>query len=85
MWQVIDVVALNVILVVFLIVCALVVERTKDLICAVIIFSAYSLMMSVLWWVLKTPDVALTEAAIGAGVTTIILIAVIGRTKRYEK
>ncbi|MDD3958071.1 MAG: DUF4040 domain-containing protein [Candidatus Izemoplasmatales bacterium] len=81
----IDVVALNVILVVFLIVCALVVERTKDLISAVIIFSAYSLMMSVLWLVLKTPDVALTEAAIGAGVTTIILIAVIGRTKRYEK
>jgi uncharacterized MnhB-related membrane protein len=85
MRQVIDVVALNVILVVFLIVCALVVERTKDLISAVIIFSAYSLMMSVLWLVLKTPDVALTEAAIGAGVTTIILIAVIGRTKRYEK
>ena len=81
----IDVVALNVILVVFLIVCALVVERTKDVISAAIIFSAYSLMMSVLWLVLKTPDVALTEAAIGAGVTTIILIAVIGRTKRYEK
>lgn len=76
---------LNVILVIFLIVCAIAVERTKDLLGAIIIFSAYSLMMSVLWLILKTPDVALTEAAIGAGVTTILFIAVISRTERYEK
>ncbi|MFA6692554.1 MAG: hydrogenase subunit MbhD domain-containing protein [Acholeplasmataceae bacterium] len=75
----------NVILVVFLIVCAIAVERTKDLLSAVIIFSAYSLMMSVLWLILKSPDVALTEAAVGAGVTSILFIAVISKTKRYEK
>lgn len=78
-------IVLNAILVIFLIACAIAVERTKDLLGAVIIFSAYSLMMSVLWLVLKTPDVALTEAAIGAGVTTILFIAVISRTERYEK
>ena len=78
-------VILNIILIIFLIACAIAVERTKDLLGAVIIFSAYSLMMSVLWLVLKTPDVALTEAAIGAGVTTILFIAVISRTERYEK
>jgi energy-converting hydrogenase B subunit D len=76
---------LNVIIIIFLIVCALAVERTKDLISAVIIFSAYSLMMSVLWLILKTPDVALTEAAIGAGVTSILFFAVISKTERYEK
>lgn len=75
----------NVILVIFLIVCAIAVERTKDLLSAVIIFSAYSLMMSVLWLILKSPDVALTEAAVGAGVTSILFIAVISKTKRYEK
>ncbi|MFP4286145.1 MAG: hydrogenase subunit MbhD domain-containing protein [Candidatus Izemoplasmataceae bacterium] len=78
-------VLINVIIVVFLVLCALAVEKTKDLLSAVIIFSAYSLMMSVLWLILNTPDVALTEAAIGAGVTTILFIAVIGRTERYEK
>lgn len=78
-------VILNIILIIFLIACAIAVERTKDLLGAIIIFSAYSLMMSVLWLVLKTPDVALTEAAIGAGVTTILFIAVISRTERYEK
>lgn len=75
----------NVILIVFLIVCAIAVEKTKDLLSAVIIFSAYSLMMSVLWLILKSPDVALTEAAVGAGVTSILFIAVISKTKRYEK
>lgn len=75
---------LNVILVVFLIVCAIAVERTKDLLGAVIIFAAYSLMMAVLWLLLKAPDIALTEAAIGAGVTTILFVGVISRTRRME-
>ncbi|PKK93674.1 MAG: cation:proton antiporter [Tenericutes bacterium HGW-Tenericutes-6] len=78
-------VILNIVIVVFLIVCALAIGRIKDLLGAVILFSAYSLMMSVLWLVLKTPDVAITEAAIGAGVTSILFFAVISKTKRYEK
>ncbi len=78
-------VILNVVIVIFLVVCAITIERTKDLLGAVILFSIYSLLMSVLWLVLKTPDVALTEAAIGAGVTSILFIAVISRTQRYEK
>jgi energy-converting hydrogenase B subunit D len=76
---------LNVIIIFFLIFCAIAVEKTKDLLSAVIIFSAYSLMMSVLWLILKTPDVALTEAVIGAGVTTMLFVAVISKTERYEK
>jgi len=78
-------VLLNVIIVIFLIVCAISIERAKDLLGAVILFSAYSLMMSVVWLILKTPDVALTEATIGAGVTSILFIAVISKTERYEK
>ncbi|SNS09820.1 Uncharacterized MnhB-related membrane protein [Anaerovirgula multivorans] len=75
---------LNIILVVFLIVCAIAVERTKDLLGAVIIFAAYSLVMAVLWLFLRAPDIALTEAAIGAGVTTILFVGVISRTRRME-
>ncbi len=76
---------LNVILIVFLITCAIAVEKTRDLLSAVIIFAAYSLIMAVLWLLLRSPDVAMTEAAIGAGVTTIMFIAVISRTRRMEK
>jgi len=76
---------LNVIIIIFLITCALAIGRIKDLIGAVVLFSAYSLVMSILWLILNTPDVAITEAAIGAGVTSILFFAVISKTKRYEK
>lgn len=76
---------LNFILIVFLIASAIAVERTRDLLGAVIIFTAYSLVMAVLWLLLRAPDVAMTEAAIGAGITTILFVAVISRTRRMEK
>ncbi len=75
----------NVILIIFLIVSAIAVERTKDLLGAVIIFTAYSLVMALLWLLLRAPDVAMTEAAIGAGITTILFVVVISRTRRMEK
>ncbi|HSR04453.1 MAG TPA: hydrogenase subunit MbhD domain-containing protein [Proteiniclasticum sp.] len=74
----------NVILIIFLIVSAIAVERTKDLLGAVIIFTAYSLVMALLWLLLRAPDVAMTEAAIGAGITTILFVVVISRTRRME-
>mgnify|MGYP001031012646 CR=1 FL=1 len=76
---------LNAILVVFLIVCAIAVEHIKDLLGAIIIFASYSLIMAVLWLLLMAPDIALTEAAIGAGATTLLFLAVISRTGRMEK
>ena len=76
---------LNLILIVFLIICAIAVERTKDLLGAIVMFTAYSLVMSVLWLLLRAPDVAMTEAAIGAGVTTILFVGVISRTGRMER
>ncbi|MDI9485207.1 MAG: DUF4040 domain-containing protein [Bacillota bacterium] len=71
-------------LLLFLVVCAFFVGRTKDLISAVIVFSAYSLTMALLWQQLASPDVAITEAAIGSGVTTLLLFAAISRTRRME-
>lgn len=76
---------INALIIIFLILAAIFVERTKDLLAAIIIFSAYSLVISLLWLFLQTPDIALTEAAIGAGVTTVLFVAVLARTKRLEK
>ena len=78
-------VILNIILIIFLVVCAVAVERTKDLLSAIIIFASYSLVMAILWLILMAPDIALTEAAIGAGVTTILLVATVSRIRRLEK
>ena len=68
-----------------LIAMALAVARSKNLVAAAIIFSGYSLVMCVLWQHRGAPDVAMTEAAIGAGVTTILVLLAIGRTRRHEK
>jgi energy-converting hydrogenase B subunit D len=75
----------SVIVTLLLIVCALAVERMRDLLAAVIIFAAYSLLMAINWQLLGAPDVAITEAAVGAGVTTLLLITAVRRTRRYEE
>ena len=64
---------LNILLLLFILVCAVSVSLTKNLLSAVIIFMAQSLAMSVVWMLLESPDLAITEAAVGAGVTSILM------------
>jgi len=56
----------------------------KDLLYAVIASGIISLFLSILFVILQAPDVALTEAAIGVALTTIIFIIAIRNTVRYE-
>ena len=65
--------ALNVLLLVFILVCAVAVTVTKDLPTSIIIFMAQSVAMSVVWILLRSPDLAITEAAVGAGITTLLM------------
>ena len=55
-----------------LIVCAAATALTKKPMQAVIIYMASSVIMSVIWIMLESPDLAITEAAVGAGVTSIL-------------
>ncbi len=57
----------------------------KDLINAVIACAAVSLITSILFYFLQAPDVAMAEAAIGAGLITAIFVIAIRKTERYEK
>ena len=61
-----------VIVLLFLLACAVATSLSKDLLTSVVIFMAYSLLMSIMWVVLESPDLAITEAAVGAGVTSIL-------------
>ena len=54
------------------IVCAIAAPLCKRLLASVIVYMALSLMMAVLWSLLQSPDLAITEAAVGAGVTSIL-------------
>ena len=55
-----------------LVACAAATCLTKNLLASIIIFMAYSLTMSIVWMLLESPDLAITEAAVGAGVTTVL-------------
>jgi len=56
----------------------------KDLLYAVIASGILSLFLSIVFLMLQAPDVALTEAAIGVALTTIIFIIAIRNTVRFE-
>lgn len=71
-------------LVVFVILAAVTTALFRDVLSAIVVFGAYSLGMAVLYALLLAPDVAMTEAAIGAGVTTILLLLAVARTTRGE-
>ena len=59
---------LHILLLVFIISCAVSVSLTKNLLTALVIFMGQSLAMSVIWILLESPDLAITEAAVGAGI-----------------
>ena len=62
----------SIILLVFLVICSIAASLTKNTLISVIIFMSYSVVMSVIWALLKAPDLAITEAAVGAGVTSVL-------------
>lgn len=55
-----------------LLVCAISVSFSKNLLNSIIIYMAFSLIMSIIWIILESPDLAITEAAVGAGVTSLL-------------
>lgn len=76
---------IDTLLLLFLVVSAVAAIRTRDLLSAVIILTTYSLVMAAVWTRLNAVDVAFTEASVGAGITTVLLIAAITRTRRTEE
>lgn len=75
----------EIILLLCLIVCALSVAFAKDLLTSIVIFMSYSLIMCVIWVLLQSPDLAITEAAVGAGVTSILFFITLKKIKAIRK
>lgn len=55
---------------------------SKDLFKAVVLFIGFGLMMSLAWIRLRAVDIALAEAAIGAGLTGALFLSTLGRLRR---
>lgn len=69
----------------FLVVSGIAVLFIKDLFSSIMIFSVYSLVMAIEWVRLNAVDVAITEAAVGAGISTVLYMIILSRTKYVDE
>ena len=58
--------------------------RFRDLLAAALMSAAMSLLLSLEFYMLHAPDVAIAEAAVGAGVVTAVVVYGIAKTERWE-
>ncbi len=75
----------NVAILALLAVTALAAIRLHDLFAVAMMFGIYSLLASVMFVVLDAIDVAFTEAAVGVGISTVLMLGTIGLVGRHEK
>ena len=79
------VVAVNIVLLGLLVITAVAAIRLHDLFAAVMMFGSYSLLAATVFVVLDAVDVAFTEAAVGVGISTILMLATLGLVGRWER
>lgn len=68
-----------------LLITALAIVREENLFAAVMLTSIFSLQMAAIFFILDAADVALTEAAVGAGVATVLLLGALALTTNREE
>ena len=68
-----------------IVICAIAALTVRDLIAAVIVFGAFSFFSALYFAILGALDVAFTEAAIGAVITTVFFVTSIYHTIRSSK
>ena len=76
---------INFVLLGLLVITAIAAIRLHDLFAVTIMFGIYSLLAAAVFIVLDAVDVAFTEAAVGVGISTILMLATIGLVGRKEK
>jgi energy-converting hydrogenase B subunit D len=76
---------LNLMLLVFALIAAVTAITVKDLLSAAVLLGAFSFFMCLIWSEMGAVDVAFTEAAVGAGVSTAFFVAAVYKTTRRTK
>ena len=57
-----------------LVICAAAAPRCTRLLASVIVYMAFSVILALLWSMLQSPDLAITEAAVGTGISGILFL-----------
>ena len=71
-------------LLIFLVASAIAACTMRHLLGSIIVFISYGLVMSLIWLLLQSPDLAITEAAVGAGISSILFFVVLKRIRVME-
>lgn len=74
----------RIILLVLLLGCVVGVNVSKSLLQSVLVFMAYSGLMCVLWILMESPDLAITEAAVGAGVSGMLFLLTLKKIRAID-
>jgi uncharacterized MnhB-related membrane protein len=75
----------DLVLLTLVVICAVAAITVKDLLSSAILLGAYSFLMCLIWTGMGAVDVAFTEAAVGAGVSTVFFVGAIYFTTRRTK
>jgi energy-converting hydrogenase B subunit D len=75
----------NILVVILAVIASLVAVLLRDLLAAAVALAAMSLLLSLEFFLLQAPDVAIAQAGVGACLTTAIVIIAIKGTKRMEE
>ena len=78
------IVIFGIFLLTLLVITAIAIVRTDNLFVAVMLTGIFSLIMAAVFFVLDAADVALTEAAVGSGVGTVVFIWIVFKTERRD-
>lgn len=76
---------IEIILLVFLVAITYTIIRLRDLFAAVMLSGIFSLLSAGLFTIMDAVDVAFTEAAVGAGISTVLMVATLAQTQRRER
>ena len=76
---------LDFILLVMVVITAVAAINVKDLMSSAVLLGAYSFLMCLLWTEMGAVDVAFTEAAVGAGISTAFFVGALYQTTRRTK
>lgn len=68
-----------------LLVCGIATCLSKNLLVSLVIYMAYSVIMSIIWALLEAPDLAITEAAVGAGISSVLLFLTLKKIRSIRK
>ena len=76
---------IKILLLILMIACAVSVNITRSLLQAIIVFMAYSSLMCITWILMESPDLAITEAAVGAGVSSVLVLAALRQIRASDR